>query len=211
MTQRSCQMDLLNARRSLKIQTSPSMKPGLHGQRTQKVLSSKAKKLQEKRQKMRMALTGAISEFRNQATTYKNSIADDYYKLKVEESNTAFLNGLDTLAEINLADQGVAGAPLFPGMKKIKEILTTKKGKDKKEKNNRELFNPGESVTIDALDGFTFHVLGPPFERDYIFKDGKEGTDVYNKKLNSYESALAATSFLNQGKTDIREKDIPFR
>lgn len=168
-----------------------------------------AKKLQEKRKKMRMALASAINEYKLQAAAHKNAVSDDYYKLKVDDSHAAFLNGLETLATINLSSGNAVSGASLPGMAKIKAILKNKKT-DKGKKTVIQYLSPGQSISVDKLDGFIFHVLGPPSERDFIFKDGKEGADVYKKKLNFYESTLSATAFLSQGKSDIRDKDIPF-
>jgi len=123
----------------------------------------RAKKLQEKRKKMRMALEGAINKFKGEAKKFKAAASDDYYKIKVTENNEAFINGLDTLAEINLSDMGVTGAPLA-GMTKIKAILATKKGRGGK-KTKIKYPEPGQSLEIDALDDFKFHILGTTYER----------------------------------------------
>jgi hypothetical protein len=168
----------------------------------------RAKKLQEKRKRMRMALATAINKFKNEADKFKVAASEDYYKMKVGESNDAFLNGLHTLAEINLSGLGVTGEPL-PGMKKIKAILENKKRRDGK-KTKIKYPEPGQSIAVEVLNQFKFHILGPPFERDFIFKDGREGTDVFKKKLNFYESALAVKSFLSDDSADSREQDIPF-
>jgi beta-lactamase superfamily II metal-dependent hydrolase len=168
----------------------------------------RARKLQEKRKKMRMALAGAIARFRSEADKFKRSATGDFFKLRVQESNAAFLDGLDTLANINLPAAGDAGKPL-PGMAKIKDILKTKKTATGK-KTKISYLEPGQSIDVDKLPGFKFHILGPPFERDYIFKDGKEGTDVYQKKLNLYESSLAVTAFLDQDEAEGRDRDLPF-
>jgi len=65
-------------------------------------------------------------------------------------------------------------------------------------------------VVIEKLPGFKFFVLGPPFERDYIFKDGKEGVDVFRRKLNFFESALAVTAFMQMDDFGMGKRDIPF-
>jgi len=70
--------------------------------------------------------------------------------------------------------------------------------------------SPGETVTLDKLPGFKFYVLGPPAERDFIFKDGKEGVDVFRRKLNFFESALAVNAFNAPVSADPKRKDVPF-
>jgi len=52
-------------------------------------------------------------------------------------------------------------------------------------------------------------VLGPPTDRTYIYKDGKEGRDVYKKHLNLDASSLAAKAFTQIG-NDEQKPDIPF-
>lgn len=163
----------------------------------------RAKEIQKKRQKMKKALTSGIAELRAKANAFELSVSDDYFKVDIQKSHMAMLNGLDTLAEINLTDEGGDGGKPLPGMVKIKAILEEKKTKIR-------YLNPGDTVTLTKLTGLKFHVLGPPFEREFVFKDGKEGTDVYKKNLGFSESALAANAFLNITNTDIRDKDIPF-
>jgi hypothetical protein len=45
-------------------------------------------------------------------------------------------------------------------------------------------------------------------DRSYIFKEGKEGVDVFKKKLSLSESSLAAAAFMNIDIDDTR--DLPF-
>jgi beta-lactamase superfamily II metal-dependent hydrolase len=160
-----------------------------------------AGELLKKRKKMRTALKNAIQAFNLQADTFKNTMAADYFKPLVEEGNVSFMDGLETLKSINLSEDAEDNA--LPGMTKIKDILEKKGSKIR-------YLAPGQIVMLNKLPGFRFYVLGPPHEREYIFKDGKEGTDVYKRRLTLYETALAAGSFLNIGVTDIRDKDIPF-
>lgn len=162
----------------------------------------RAEDLQKKRSKMKMALTKAITEIKKNEVSFNQSLAGDYYKKSITESRTAFLSGLDTLAEINLAAAGKPGAPL-PGMVKIKEIL-------KKQKTTIEYLNPGTTLTVDELSGLKFYVLAPPYETKQIYKKEKEGTDVYKKKLSLYESSLAANVFVNLDNKQLNEKDLPF-
>jgi hypothetical protein len=59
------------------------------------------------------------------------------------------------------------------------------------------------------LPDIRFHVLGPPKNRDYIFKEGKQGTDVYHKTMALNESVLVARAF--QRFSDPATKtDLPF-
>ena len=162
-----------------------------------------AKLLQEKRKKMKQALDKAMTAMKEKARAFKTAASTDFFKRAIVAGNDAFIAGLDTLKEINLSENGGdAGAPL-PGMVKIKQLL-----KDKK--TRVRYLSPGETLALDKLPGFTIYVLGPPFERDFIFKDGKEGVDVFRRKLNFFESALAVNSFLRMGETDPLRQDIPF-
>jgi hypothetical protein len=164
-----------------------------------------AAELQKKRTKLKKALKNAIAEVKERNDAYAPSPTDDYFSDKVRLSANAFLSGLNTLADINLAE-GVDGSKALPGMVAIKEILKAKKVKPK-------YLNPGETISIPALDGIKFYVLGPPKERDFIFKDGKIGTDVYKKNLSLNESALAANAFNNLSvptASSPERKDLPF-
>jgi hypothetical protein len=159
-----------------------------------------AKELQEKRKKMKQAFSMALGKINANSNSLKKNLANDFYA-KVAFNNTKnFLSGLDTLAEINLPAAGAPGNSL-PGMTKIKGILKAKNIKPK-------YLNPGDSEQAAGADNIKFHVLGPPLEREYIFKDGKEGVDVFHKKLSLNESSLAATAFLNSDSTPI--SDLPF-
>lgn len=144
--------------------------------------------LQSKRKKMRMGFDRAMRKLtENQQEIIKN-FEGDYAQKKVGASHGALLNGLNTLAEINLdKDLGVAGEPL-PGMKAIKEILKAKKTKIK-------YLNPGEIKALSGAPGLKFYILGPPYSQDSIFKDGKQGKDVYKKYLAINDSVLSADLF----------------
>ncbi|MGC4103033.1 MBL fold metallo-hydrolase [Ferruginibacter sp.] len=159
-----------------------------------------AKELQTKRSKMKKALGMAINSIKAGNKALADQPQNDYYSRVLQDNNKFFLNGLDTLAEINLSAAEDTGKSL-PGMVKIKDILKQKGTKVK-------YLNPGETVTIAKATGIKFHILGPPMNREYIFKDGKEGVDVFNKKLSLNESALAASAFLNIGSSSVN--DLPF-
>jgi hypothetical protein len=162
-----------------------------------------AQELLKKRNKMKSALQNAINAYKDR---HENMKLDD----KGNESNTAFdhimldnsnafLNGLNTLAAINL-DGETGGAPL-PGMRIIKEIL-------KKKKVKTRYLCPGDMVALSQATGIKFYVLGPPENRDFIFKDGKAGTDVYQKNLTLNDSALSVNSFLSLNNSE--RNDVPF-
>ena len=135
-------------------------------------------------------------------TSEKDKNSNDYYAKVRYGNNTGLMAGLNTLGDINLAEGNDPGGSL-PGMVKIKEIL-----KDKKKKTKVRYLNPGDTIEIDGCQGIHFHILGPPSDRQYIFKDGKAGVDVYNKKMAINESALAASALLNLRSDALT--DLPF-
>jgi len=70
-----------------------------------------AAQLREKRGKMKRALDNAINAMQAQTNIFKASPSNDYYKPAIDASNDAFLNGLNTLKDINLPLEGAdAGA-----------------------------------------------------------------------------------------------------
>lgn len=159
-----------------------------------------AKELQEKKSKMRAAFKMALTKINANTKELSKKQTNEFAFRSAFKSNTALLNGLNTLAEINLPATGAPGNPL-PGMKKIKEILT-KKG------TRISYLNPGETVKATKAKGVKFHVLGPPMQREYIYKEGKQGVDVYNKKLALNEGIFAANAMINMDNST--PADIPF-
>lgn len=165
-----------------------------------------AGELLKKRSQMKLALNNAINAMSANSVALQESGNDDFYAKSSLKNNQAFLKGMQTLADINLPvadgeeEAGNAGNSL-PGMAKIKKILQDKK-------TVVQYLSPGQTVTAAKANGVKFHVLGPPMDRDHMFKDGKEGTDVYKKKLSLNESSLAAAAFLNMNKETIT--DLPF-
>lgn len=159
-----------------------------------------AAELQKKRSKIRNAFANALNKIKSRTSQLENELARDFYNKRFLEGHKGYINGLDTLAQINLAEEGDPKESL-PGMVKIKEILKAKKVRIR-------YLSPGTTIKINGADGFKFHVLGPPMSRNYVFKDGKEGTDVYNKKLSLDEDALPANALLKSGED--RLTDLPF-
>jgi len=88
-------------------------------------------------------------------------------------------------------------------MRKIKEILTRKKTRI------RYLY-PGDTVSLPIAPGIKFYILGPPTDRDFIFKDGRQGTDVYKKSMTLAECSLAANAFTRLADPDAKT-DYPFQ
>lgn len=163
----------------------------------------RADDLIHKRKNMRLALNNAMNIIKTKEVERNLCMAGDYFQLAAAEAHTAFLDGLNTLAEINLPAAGKEDDGLA-GMVAIKEILKDKKIKPR-------YMHPGEVVTISDLPGLKFYILGPPYETEAIYKHEKEGVDVYKRKLSFSKSALATKAFNTYGKSDdLRDKDIPF-
>jgi hypothetical protein len=151
-----------------------------------------AAELLKKRKAMKAALGSALQEIKKQEPAIQKTIGDSPFSRELGAARQALVHGLESLADINLdAVTETSGKPLA-GMKRIKEILADK---DKKIKTKIQYLNPGSTITIDELPGIRFHVLGPPKNRDFIFKEGKQGTDVFRKNMVLNESALAARAF----------------
>ncbi len=163
----------------------------------------KAADLQEKRQKMRLAFANAMTRNEEKKKWINQTYKDDYYGLAMEKAQASFMNGLNTLADINLSETDKKSGSL-PGMVKIKEILKKKKAKI-------EYLHPGTTLQLDELPGINFHVLGPPYDSSAVYKEGKQGTDVYKKNmaLSMGENMLAVNLFADNT-TDAVEREIPF-
>jgi hypothetical protein len=162
----------------------------------------KAKKLQKKRTKMKMALANAINEITKTQIDFENSLNNDFFKPSILESRKCFVSGIKTLSDINLDEKNVTGAPLA-GMTTIKTIL-------KNQKTTIEYLEPGTVKTIKELKGLKFHVLGPPAESTQVFKEGKQGTDVYNKKFLLNTEVLSLNAFLAISEGGNTEINLPF-
>lgn len=161
----------------------------------------RAKDLQQKKKKMQLAFANAFAANKNMDGKINADFKGDFNRLNVLESHEAFMDGLQTLADINLPAAGKIGAPLA-GMTAIKQILKTKKTKI-------EYLEPGTTETITGLPGLKFHVLGPPYDSESVYKHEKQGTDTYKKKMNFSDFTLAANAFVNID-ADAAESDIPF-
>jgi hypothetical protein len=162
-----------------------------------------AAELQKKRKTIKSALGSAVSEIGRQERNVQQLISDSPFSFELRAARESFVQGLNSLASINLNEgMAITGEPLA-GMKKIKEIL-------EKQKTKIRYLNPGSTVRLDDLPGINFHILGPPKNREFIFKEGKQGSDVYHKSMSLDESTLAARAF--QRFTDQSVKpDLPFR
>jgi len=156
---------------------------------------------------MKASLGKAVKAVKARRTSLTAELGDQFFASQVLSAHDAFVNGLQGLSEINLGvdgeDSGGDGKPLA-GMTAIKEIL-------KAQKTTVRYLYPGTSQSIKALPGIRFHVLGPPTDRTYIYKDGKEGTDVYKKNFAMSESALAARAFDNYPNSTTKLADLPFQ
>ena len=160
--------------------------------------------LKQKQAKIKTGLRKAMMAIKANENALRSGNAPNAYKPRLEDTTAAFVNGLDTLASINLSDtedEDADKVPL-PGMRKIKELL--------REKGTRiRYLSPGNSFPLSELPGIVFHVLGPPAKRDAIFKDGKEGTDVYNKTMALNDSLMTVNALLNMS-GEINPTDLPF-
>lgn len=180
--------------------------------------SGDAAELLKKRKEMKQAFGKAVSEVKNRNIKLTEALVSHPLKNELLAAQESFINGLDSLAAANLEEEEVKsldtaasnGQPVFsitgdplPGMKMIKEILKEKKVKIR-------YLSPGETVTVEGLDDIRFHVLGPPRSREFIFKNGKEGTDVFKKNMALNESALAAKAFSQLNTAAIQPEDLPF-
>ena len=159
-----------------------------------------AKELQAKRKKMKKAFANALGAMERHQEKAAENLAQDFYNQALFDQHNGFLKGLHTLADVNLGAVRQAGQPLA-GMVKIKTLLETKGVTTK-------YLYPGETIQLPNLPGFRFHILGPPTGREYIFKNGKEGVDVYHKRFALEESSLAANAFLAMDSTSTDE--LPF-
>jgi hypothetical protein len=169
-----------------------------------------ALELTQKRETMKASLGSALTEIKKREQDIQKEIKQSPFSIDLALGRKAFVNGLDSLAEINLDEEAISqtdatGKPLA-GMVTIKEIL-----KEKEAQNQTRIcyLSPGATVSVDGLTGIKFHVLGPPQSKAQIFKEGKQGTDVYRKNMALNESALAAKAFLRFSQSPVKA-DLPF-
>jgi hypothetical protein len=164
-----------------------------------------AQELLKKRSGMRMALGNAIAAYKSRHDPLRTGANGKEGKTAYDQimlnNSTAFLNGLNTLASINLAGEDETEGNALPGMRIIKEILEKKKVKIR-------YLCPGDIVTVNQAAGIKFYVLGPPQRKDLMFKNGKEGRDVYEKNMALNQCSLAMNAFLSL-KEEVRN-DVPF-
>jgi hypothetical protein len=161
----------------------------------------RAKDLQKKKKKMQMAFANAFEANKNMAGKINADFKGDFNRLNVLESHDAFMDGLQTLADINLPAAGKISVPLA-GMTAIKKILKDKKAKI-------DYLEPGTTETVAGLSGLKFHILGPPYDSESVYKKEKEGTDTYKKRMAFSDFSLAANAFINMD-VEATEKNIPF-
>ncbi|WP_298734570.1 MBL fold metallo-hydrolase [uncultured Chitinophaga sp.] len=164
-----------------------------------------AQELLKKRSSMRMALQNAIHAYKKRHELMRidadGKAGKTAYDGIMLDNSSAFINGLNTLASINLAGEDETEAKALPGMRIIKEILEQKKVKIR-------YLCPGDIVTISQAAGIKFYVLGPPQRRDLMFKNGKEGRDVYERNIALNQCSLAMNAFISL-KEEVRN-DVPF-
>ena len=194
----------------------------------------KAQELRKKQERMRKGFQKAmnkISECRAKIEQEQNSD----YKDSAVAALSGFLEGLNTLGKINLEQPlemdklSLKGQALVKKMKiaestepgnSLKGMVIIKKLLEKKRTVVNYLL-PGVSLELPLLPGVKFHVLGPPLDKQYIYKDGREGTDVYRRKASSFaigEGILAMNTFANLKEDPTKanmgeapmEADLPF-
>lgn len=155
--------------------------------------------LKQKQQKMKMGLRNAITALDKNHQAFLKNKTHSAYKIPLADNHAAFLIGLDTLSSINLPEDD---KPSLPGMRKIKQLLSEKKVRTR-------YLTPGDCFPLPQLPGVIFSVLGPPTSRDAISKDGKQGTDVYNKSPTLNNSNLSVNAFLGLTE-ELTRNDLPF-
>jgi hypothetical protein len=163
----------------------------------------RASELLRKRNKLRLAFTKAMNEYKKRIPEIENNYADNHSLPQIKQANKEFMLGLSTLAEINLPANGdpeLEGS--LAGMVAIREIL-------KKKKTKIKYLNPGDIIRPSGVAGLNFYVLGPPWERDSIFKEGKEGTDVYKKYFSLSQNVFSADAYCKID-SELSDNDLPF-
>lgn len=166
-----------------------------------------AAELKRKRKDSKTALGIAVNEIKSkeQQDKFAASVESSPFALDLKAARSSLLDGLDSLVQINLDEAGdkaeTTGAELA-GLRIIKQILKEKKAKV-------SYLSPGTTVRIPELKGIRFHVLGPPTDRNYIYKDGKEGKDVYRKSLDLNVNSSVYKAFGGLADKD-NKPDLPF-
>lgn len=157
-----------------------------------------AKDLLRKREHMRKSFQNALTRVQDNKKKIEKELTLDYNNSLSLAATNAFLDGLNTLGEINLAEGAVTGKGL-KGMEKIKALL----------KDKISYLYPGETRLFHQLPGVRFHVLGPPLDKKYVYKNGKEGRDVYKKYFSVGEGILAMNAFADLGEP-LQGNQFPF-
>ncbi len=162
-----------------------------------------AAELLKKRDEMRLAFVNSLAEMKSRFSD-ESRYNGSYYQKAIVANNNAILGGLSTLADINLPAADEGGGKSLAGMVWIKDKLARGGVKPK-------YLKPGEIKKHKKAPGIKFYVLGPPFERSYIFKDGKTGRDVFDKNPlfgnNSFSEAALSNSNGSIAKTEIPFSD----
>jgi hypothetical protein len=161
----------------------------------------KAKDLLKKREKMRLGFQKALTKVSETRVRIEKELKNDFYGRPAASALSSLFDGLQTLGTINLNEDESSGAPLA-GMTAIKEVLAA-------QKTPIRYLGPGMSIDLPPLPGVKFHVLGPPLDKKYIYKDGKEGKDVFKRHFSVGEGILAMNTFASLG-TPPTEAELPF-
>jgi len=163
----------------------------------------RAAELLKKRSRLRQAFSIARNEYQIRIHEIENNFASDNNLSVLKKANEAFMAGLTTLAQINLpADDEPESGESLAGMVAIRDILK-KKGVEIK------YLNPGEIIRPQEASGLNFYILGPPWERDAVFKDGKEGSDVFKKHFSLNQNVFSADAYCKIG-NELSDNDLPF-
>jgi hypothetical protein len=156
--------------------------------------NGRAADLQRKRQRMRLGFQNALTRVKANRKQLQKKLDGATHGSALPALN-AFINGLHNLGGINLAPRSVPAAPntgaALPGMIAIKELLAARNVP------TRYLL-PGTTLGFaQPLPGVRFHVLGPPLDKKYIYKEGRQGRDVYRNNFALGEGLLAMNAFAN--------------
>ena len=165
--------------------------------------TGKAKELLEKRKKLRIAFRNAMEAYSFRVEEIEKCFLEDAKCGYIKKANNSFLNGLRTLADINLnIDDESLNKESLSGMIAILSKL-------KRDKAKIVYRNPGEMVKFEGAPGLKFYILGPPMDKGSVYKDGKEGKDVFQKHIALNYSMSSCDAYTNLNNAT-KEKDLPF-
>lgn len=152
--------------------------------------------------------SGKVKDLLEKRKKLKKSVANAYTKIGL--NNSSYTQGLKSLIHENLPVDDNDDLIKFdtdayyslPGYIKVKEILESKSVKI-------EYQEPGTIIEIPEI-GLKFYFLGPPLDKNYMFKNEKIGKDVYDKSYNIYEKDLEENAFTKILQNKRLEDVVPF-